>query len=171
MSHFCCFSASVGATVGSTDRTVDAGSDVAPRCPMNGSCSAVTGGTFPAASVTATRPVMYGCTLHTNRYTPAESNSAEATPPLRESSWSTDNREAVGLDSSVAVCRVFVRCPATKSTRPPTGTTVTGDPVRSLRNQFPGSSVSWKVSRAASDVEPASVRSAARRWWACMPSA
>ena len=47
-SHFLAFSASVAATAGSTSRTVVAGSDCAPRWPMNGSCCAVTPGMFPS---------------------------------------------------------------------------------------------------------------------------
>lgn len=52
MSHFCCLSASVGATAARTRSTVDAGSESTPRWPTNGSCSLVTGGMSPWAFVT-----------------------------------------------------------------------------------------------------------------------
>src|SRR5919202_1575161 len=91
-SHFCAFSTSVGAIVGMTAATAEAGSDGTPRNPMNGSCSAVTG-VFAPCGPAITTPFMYGCTLHRNRYKPGASNFTVAIPPDFESSWSTSSCE------------------------------------------------------------------------------
>jgi hypothetical protein len=54
MSHFASLSASVAATVVITERTVSAGSELTPICPIKGSMAEVTSGMFPEASVTPT---------------------------------------------------------------------------------------------------------------------